>query len=630
MLDLKRVLAAAPRKPDGTPLEELLTPWGEALLQGEESPEPLHPHPQFARDSFVCLEGMWDYAIVDAPEAATARRDVPAPATWDGTIRVPFSPEAPLSGVGRQLQPRQLLWYRLRTACPAVGAGQRLILHFEAVDWACRCIVNGCEVGGHTGGYMPFSFDITEEAATGGAQLEVQLCVWDPSDSGVQLRGKQRLQRGGIWYTAQSGIWQTPWLEAVPNVHLRQARILPDPDGEMLQIIATANAPSEVPLQVRVFADGGLVAEGQATATEPFPALLQKEREFDQAISVAVPVSRPRLWSPDDPFLYQLELTLGTDRVRSYCAFRTVAVQAGADGLPRFFLNHQPLFIRGVLDQGYWPDGLMTAPSTEAMTHDITAMKDAGFNLLRKHIKVEQDRWYYLCDKLGMLVWQDMVSGGGPLSPWHSSYKPTLFRNSWTTKADTAPRDWRHLSADSADYRAEWLATCVLTVLYLENHPSVVIWGLFNEGWGQFDARAATEIVEFIDPTRPIDATSGWYDQGVGHFFSVHNYFRPQEVFRQPAPRRAFVVSEFGGISFPVPGHCALKTQYGYGTAHSPEEFAVALREALSQMDALEAEGLAGFVYTQLSDVEEETNGLLTYDRRVNKMDAGAPDAARS
>lgn len=272
----------------------------------------------------------------------------------------------------------------------------------------------------------------------------------------------------------------------------------------------------------------------------------------------------------------------------------------------------------------------MTAPSTEAMTHDITAMKDAGFNLLRKHIKVEQDRWYYLCDKLGMLVWQDMVSGGGPLSPWHSSYKPTLFRNSWTTKADTAPRDWRHLSADSADYRAEWLATCVLTVRYLENHPSVVIWGLFNEGWGQFDARAATEIVEFIDPTRPIDATSGWYDQGVGHFFSVHNYFRPQEVFRQPAPRRAFVVSEFGGISFPVPGHCALKTQYGYGTAHSPEEFAVALREALSQMDALEAEGLAGFVYTQLSDVEEETNGLLTYDRRVNKMDAGAPDAARS
>lgn len=461
MLDLKRVLAAAPRKPDGTPLEELLTPWGEALLQGEESPEPLHPHPQFARDSFVCLEGMWDYAIVDAPEAATARRDVPAPATWDGTIRVPFSPEAPLSGVGRQLQPRQLLWYRLRTACPAVGAGQRLILHFEAVDWACRCIVNGCEVGGHTGGYMPFSFDITEEAATGGAQLEVQLCVWDPSDSGVQLRGKQRLQRGGIWYTAQSGIWQTPWLEAVPNVHLRQARILPDPDGEMLQIIATANAPSEVPLQVRVFADGGLVAEGQATATEPFPALLQKEREFDQAISVAVPVSRPRLWSPDDPFLYQLELTLGTDRVRSYCAFRTVAVQAGADGLPRFFLNHQPLFIRGVLDQGYWPDGLMTAPSTEAMTHDITAMKDAGFNLLRKHIKVEQDRWYYLCDKLGMLVWQDMVSGGGPLSPWHSSYKPTLFRNSWTTKADTAPRDWRHLSADSADYRPNgWPPAC--------------------------------------------------------------------------------------------------------------------------------------------------------------------------
>ena len=630
MLDLKRVLAAAPRKPDGAPLKQLLTPWGEALLQGEEAPAPLHPHPQFARDSFITLEGLWDYAIVDIPEAEAAWRAAPAPTSWNGTIRVPFSPEAPLSGVGRQLQPQQLLWYRLRTNCLDVRPGQRLILHFEAVDWACRCIVNGREVGTHTGGYMPFSFDITEEAGTASGRLEMLLCVWDPSDAGVQLRGKQRLERGGIWYTAQSGIWQTPWLEVVPDVHLRQARILPDPDRETLHIAATASAPSEEPLKVRVLADGQLVAEGQAFATEPFPPLLQKEREFEQAFSITVPVPSPQLWSPENPYLYQLEFTLGPDCVRSYCAFRTVSVQPGPDGAPRFFLNHRPLFVRGALDQGYWPDGLMTAPSTAAMAHDITTMKAAGFNLLRKHIKVEQDRWYYLCDKLGMLVWQDMVSGGSSLSPWHSSYKPTLFRSSWTAKADSSPRDWRHLSAESSDYRAEWLATCVLTVRYLENHPSVVIWGLFNEGWGQFSAQAATEIVEFIDPTRPIDATSGWYDQGAGQFFSVHNYFRPQEVYAQPTPQRAFVVSEFGGISYPVPGHCALETQYGYGTAHSPEEFAAALQEALAQMEALEAEGLAGFVYTQLSDVEEETNGLLTYDRRVNKLEAGAPDAARS
>ncbi len=650
MLDLKRVMAAAPRKPDGAPLKQLFTPWGEALLNGEgegavdphngegktatsqgaSEPSiaadgaPLHPHPQFARDSFISLEGLWDYAIVPAANAAEAWRTAAAPIRWNGKIRVPFSQEAPLSGVSRQLLPNQLLWYHLNVAAPQMDEGQLLILHFEAVDYACRCLVNGREAGVHTGGYMPFSFDITSESVLASGRLEILLCVFDPSDTGVQLRGKQRLERGGIWYTAQSGIWQTPWLEVVPAVYLRQARILPSPTRQELAITVTTNAPSDQPLKVRLFADGQLVAETITAAEEQFPPLLRKEREHDHAFAATLPVPAPRLWDPDDPFLYQLEFSLGKDTVHSYCAFRTVEVRPDAEGTLRFFLNHRPLFIRGVLDQGYWSDGLLTAPSDEALSFDIQTMKAAGFNLLRKHIKVEPDRWYYLYDKLGMLVWQDMVSGGGPLSPWHSSYKPTLFSRSWAGRGDSAPRDWRHLSADSADYRAEWLASCVLMVRYLENHPSVAIWGLFNEGWGQFSAAAAVDIVRFIDPTRPIDATSGWYDQGAGDFFSIHNYFRPLDVLPDPAApdaQRAFVLSEFGGISWPVVGHCVLDTEYGYGSATTQQEFAQALGDVLAQAEALEEKGLAGFVYTQLSDVEEETNGLLTYDRRVNKLE---------
>ncbi|MCI8366755.1 MAG: glycoside hydrolase family 2 [Eggerthellaceae bacterium] len=632
MLDLKRVLAAAPKKPDGSPLRPLMTPWGEAILDakrtneteptGDNEPIALHPHPQFERDSFHSLNGFWDYAIVDCENPAAAWLTAAPPTTWDGEIRVPFSPEAPLSGVNRQLQPSQLLWYRRCVPAPQLEERQLLILHFEAVDYACRCIVNGREVGTHTGGYLPMSFDITSESVMGAGQLDILLCVRDPSDAGVQLRGKQRLERGGIWYTAQSGIWQTAWWEVVPETYMRQARILPRADEGLLEIHVTTNVPARETLHVTLRSEGSVVAQGSAVAEERFPDQLLKERESSLAFCVTLAVPDPHLWSPDDPFLYQLELQLGSDIVHSYCAFRTVSVQPDGEGVPRLFLNHQPLFVEGVLDQGYWPDGLLTAPSDEALIFDIETMKAAGFNLLRKHIKVEQDRWYYHCDRLGMLVWQDMVSGGDPLSAWHSSYKPTLLRASWNAKRDNNPKAWAHLSAASEEYRAEWLASCVLTVRYLENHPSVVVWGLFNEAWGQFNSDAAVQAVRLIDPTRPIDATSGWYDQGGGDFLSVHNYFRPLQVYRDFAkPPRAFVLSEFGGISFPVPGHCALDTEYGYGSAADPEAFRTELDQVIRQAEALEAAGCTGFVYTQLSDVEEETNGLLTYDRRINKLD---------
>lgn len=632
MLDIKRVLASAPRKPEDVALQPLFTVWGERLLAGEE-PAAEHPHPQFARAAFQPLDGWWDYAIVpraSREEAANAWRAAAMPSAFDGRIRVPFSPEAPLSGVGRQVRPSELLWYRRSFSAGAAaeagsGAGvaaradDRCILHFEAVDYACACYVNGTRVGEHVGGYLPFSFDVTEALRAG--ENELALCVFDPSDEGVQLRGKQKLERGGIWYTAQSGIWQTVWLERVPARRIASMEIDAQADAERLVLAVEVTSDVDeggcadaaaLPLAVRVL-DGG-VEVGRA---------LVDAAAGTHALTVDVP--RPHLWSPDDPHLYDLELTYGRDRVESYCAFRTVSMERDERGVPRLFLNHEPCFLRGVLDQGYWPDGLMTAPSDEALVFDIETCKGLGFNLLRKHIKVECDRWYYHCDRLGMLVWQDMVSGGSPLGAWHSSYKPTFFRSSWGGYADDTPRHYGHLSAGSAAFRDEWTDGCAGTVGYLRNHPSIIAWVLFNEGWGQFEARTAAELVRGLDPTRAIDAVSGWYDQRCGDFLSVHNYFRPLEVYDDAArPPRAFVISEFGGLSYYLPAHSSLATSYGYGSFSDLAAFREAVGETLARVDALEREGLAGFVYTQLSDVEEETNGLVTYDRRVSKLAEGS------
>ncbi|MCB6562319.1 glycoside hydrolase family 2 protein [Gordonibacter urolithinfaciens] len=520
---------------------------------------------------------------------------------------MPFSPEAPLSGVRRQVRPDELLWYRRALSCTKPAGGERVILHFDAVDWACACYVNGTRVGEHRGGYLPFCFDVTDALADG--ENEVALCVWDPSDAGTQLRGKQRLARGGIWYTAQSGIWQSVWLETVPEEHVVALVIDPRPDEGKLMLSAAVRG--EATLAVRLLDDDREVARGEARAE-------------NGRCELALDVPNPHLWSPDDPHLYDLELSFGRDRVKSYCAFRTVGVEPDAQGVPRFCLNHEPLFLRGVLDQGYWPDGLMTAPDDEALAHDVRAMREAGFNLLRKHIKVESDRFYWWCDKLGMLVWQDMVSGGAAPNPWHSSYKPTFFRSSWGRYADDDPRRFPGLAADDPAFRAEWAETCAGTVRHLRNHPCVVAWVLFNEAWGQFDACRAVEAVRALDPTRPIDAVSGWYDQRCGDFLSVHNYFRPLEVYPDAAqPPRAFVISEFGGLSHHVDGHSSLETSYGYGSSSDLASFRGAVRATLARADALEGEGLAGYVYTQLSDVEEETNGILTYDRRVNKLAEG-------
>ena len=631
MLDIRRVLASAPKKHTEETLNSLTTVWGEALDASNVLSE--HPRPRMQRDEYAMLNGVWEYGItpVDGEVDAETLAQQEIPSRWDGQIVVPFSPEAPLSGVGRTVRPHELLWYRRKIDPPKLVDDQRFILHFDAVDWMCACFVNGELVGTHTGGYLPFSFDVTnllgspetgEATADSADTAELVLCVWDPSDTGSQLRGKQRLSRGDIWYTAQSGIWQSVWYEVVSAVHLESLTLKGDMFGA-LEVRANVQVSGLSDVQTGAFKMELTLKDelGQDVLLATLPV--------DEAgeICAELQVDEPQLWSPESPYLYAVEATLWQDGavvdfVRSYCAFRTVEVKKDVAGVLRVHLNGAPYFVRGVLDQGYWPDGLLTAPSDDALVYDIEAMKSAGFNTLRKHIKIESERWYYHCDRLGMLVWQDCVSGGSAYSPWHTSQKPTLFSFTWNRFNDTTPEHYQALSAGNEGYRKEWTETCQEMVKLLDGHPSIGIWTLFNEGWGQFDARAATEVVRALDTTRPIDATSGWYDQGCGDFLSIHNYFRPLRAGWHGKQRgnRAAVISEFGGLAQMTSGHTSLDHSYGYGDFSTVKDWRAAVKKLLAEVESLQDEGLAGYVYTQVSDVEEEVNGLLTYDRKINKF----------
>lgn len=574
----------------------LLTRWGAALDPDAVLPE--YPRPQLVRDSHLNLNGRWEYAITREERAErdgeyTFARETPA--EYDGEIIVPFSPESPLSGVGRQLLPDETLWYRRTVSLPDGfrPEGHRVLLHFGAVDQTCRVLVNGAEAGRHAGGYLPFAFDITDLLRDGSGTLVVE--VRDRSDTGDRARGKQKLERGGIWYTAQSGIWQTVWIECVPDVHVERLTLVPHLDESCVEVTVHARAGEAASIAIR--ADGKVVASAGARPGE--------------ATRIPIPDVRP--WSPEDPFLYDVTVELGTDRVAGYVGMRSFSVGPDRDGVPRLLLNGRPYFHAGVLDQGYWPDGMYTAPSDEAMVHDIATMKRLGFTTLRKHIKVEPLRWYHHCDRLGILVWQDMVNGGGPYRPEvvtppaGSPVRLSDGRHAWFGRADAAGR---------ARFRAEARET----VEHLRNVVGIAVWVPFNEGWGQFDAADVAAEVKALDPTRTVDHASGWHDQGAGDLHSLHVYFRSFRVPRRRDPR-VLVLSEYGGYNLRVDGHAFNDEDFGYKRHDS----AARLGAAFARLHAREIvpaipQGLSATVYTQLSDVEDELNGLLTYDREICKL----------
>lgn len=475
------------------------------------------------------------------------------------------------------------------------GAGGRVLLHFGAVDQCCRVLVNGVEVGAHTGGYLPFAFDVTDVLSGGVDTLVV--AVRDDTDTGYGSRGKQKLDRGGIWYTPQSGIWQTVWAERVPEPWVERLTLTPHLADGCVEVTVHASAGRAL---VTVLAGETEVARAEAAAGE----------------AVRLPIPGVRAWSPEDPFLYDVTVRLGDDTVRGYVGMRSFGVGPDADGVPRLLLNGRPYFHAGVLDQGYWPEGLYTPPSDAAMVHDITTMKRLGFTMLRKHIKIEPLRWYHHCDRLGILVWQDMVNGGGP-------YRPVVVTAPVLTPLRLDDRRHRWFGRADAAGRAEFEAELRATVELLRNVVSLAVWVPFNEGWGQFDAARIAGELRALDPTRTIDHASGWHDQGAGDLKSLHVYFRR---FRPPSPDgRVLALTEYGGYSLRVVGHDQGEKEFGYkrfGTAGELTEAFVRLHER--EIIPAVPLGLAATVYTQLSDVEDELNGLLTYDRQVLKLPAEA------
>ena len=566
-----------------------------------------YPRPAMRRDSCEILNGPWQYAITQTAEY---------PAAWQGSILVPYSPEAPASGVGRTLQPGQWLHYH-RLFAPPAGEGGRVLLHFGAVDYACAVQVNGHLAGGHRGGYWPFTLDITD-LLNGTGRNSLWVAVQDPTGHGTQARGKQTLKPGGMFYPAQSGIWQTVWLERVPDNYIQTLTVTPDYDARTVTVrVHTAKPGGAVNLWAMVRAGGVTIAEDWGS----------DEADQDGEVTLNIPEEHFFPWSPDTPFLY--DLTVGTnqgeeaefDTVHSYFALRKWSCAPDAHGVLRFCLNDKPILLNGLLDQGYWPEGLYTPPSDAAVERELSEVKALGFNLLRKHAKIEPQRWYYHCDRLGLIVWQDIVNGGSAYNLWSVTYLTNVLQPLLRRFPDgKACR--RLLSRAKPAGREEYAHELADTVQALRCHPCIACWVPFNEGWGQFDAGKAVQALRTLDGTRLVDEASGWFDQGGGDVHSLHNYFYPLRIRPQ---KRTVALSEYGGIAWPMPGHEPPHKTYGYGTAKDRQELTarykkLQLKTVLPQLE----KGLSALVYTQLTDVEDEVNGLFTYDRAAVKPDANA------
>ena len=566
-----------------------------------------YPRPAMRRDSCEILNGPWQYAITQTAEY---------PAAWQGSILVPYSPEAPASGVGRTLQPGQWLHYH-RLFAPPAGEGGRVLLHFGAVDYACAVQVNGHLAGGHRGGYWPFTLDITG-LLNGTGRNSLWVAVQDPTGHGTQARGKQTLKPGGMFYPAQSGIWQTVWLERVPDNYIQTLTVTPDYDARTVTVrVHTAKPGGAVNLWAMVRAGGVTIAEDWGS----------DEADQDGEVTLNIPEEHFFPWSPDTPFLY--DLTVGTnqgeeaglDTVHSYFALRKWSCAPDAHGVLRFCLNDKPILLNGLLDQGYWPEGLYTPPSDAAVERELSEVKALGFNLLRKHAKIEPQRWYYHCDRLGLIVWQDMVNGGSAYNLWFVTYLTNVLQPLLRRFPD-GKAAYSLLSRAKPAGREEYAHELADTVQALRCHPCIACWVPFNEGWGQFDAGKAVQALRTLDGTRLVDEASGWFDQGGGDVHSLHNYFYPLRIRPQ---KRTVALSEYGGIAWPMPGHEPPRKTYGYGTAKDRQELTarykkLQLKTVLPQLE----KGLSALVYTQLTDVEDEVNGLFTYDRAAVKPDANA------
>lgn len=599
----------------------LMTEWGAKVTPDNAWRE--YPRPQFVRERWQNLNGLWDYAIT--------AKNAPAPAAFDGRILVPYAVEAALSGVGKSLRPDQRLWYRRSFTIPVEWKSERILLNFGAVDYECVLWVNGGMVGAHKGGFDSFTFDITDFLRDG--TNEVLLGVTDPTDTAEQPRGKQQLQPQGIWYTPVSGIWQTVWLEPVPAaLHLAELRLTPDVDAGGLRIVPLTNeAIGDDTYAVRVTAS----AAGQAVAT----TIVRINREG------FLRISNPRLWSPADPFLYDLKAELirvknpwppqpqaqagrqapprrrfgaaerelytraevdgvPIETIASYFGMRKISIGPGpVAGQPAILLNGQPLFQHGPLDQGWWPDGLHTPPSDEAMKWEIEWLRQAGLNMLRKHIKVEPARYYYHCDRLGLLVWQDMPSG----------FNKAL-RNSPNDEGEPF-----RLSTSREQHELELRRM----LGRLHNFPSIVMWVVFNEGWGQYESKAMAQWVKAIDGSRLVNGDSGWLDMNVGDVYDLHSY-DPTPKQPQSSRDRAIVLGEYGGVGWPIANHLwnPNMRNWGYQTYQNREDYLKALRHKIEALVPMKQKlGLSAAVYTQTTDVEGEVNGLMTYDRKFVKVD---------
>ena len=598
-------------------MKQLYTRWGKNLDRDHVLEE--YPRPLLMREDYQILNGWWDYAFTI---------DYKQPQQYEGRILVPFSPETALSGVGRQLKPDEYLWYRRNFDLPGWDRekGQnRILLHFGAVDQSCEVRINGHKVKRHTGGYLPFEVDISRYAQESANELIV--AVKDLSDTSYHSKGKQKLNAGGMFYTAQSGIWQTVWLEKVPETYIKEIKKVPDIEKKIIRIKVSSSYSTDkknvdklsrnLPIEIKIRKPGlypdPVVKPSQISTEDMLETAVQ-------AVSdkwIEIPIESISLWNCETPYLYYFEVKLGDDRAISYFAMRKFSLETKVhEEFPRICLNGEVQFQNGVLDQGYWPESLYTPPSDAAMIFDIQEMKKTGFNMVRKHLKIEPQRWYYHCDRLGIVVWQDMVNGGSYYKHWFVTYGATLLSWLRIPMRDVYPR---LLSREAKAGRLEFIREMKETIRLLGNHPSIAAWVIFNEGWGQFQTEDMTRIVRRLDPNRLIDQASGWFDQGGGDFSSLHNYFF--KLFIRPERERASVLSEFGGYSYREPGHCAKEKLYGYGICKNKKDLEKRFLERWSGVRNLIPQGLSASIYTQWTDVEEEVNGVFTYDREVRKIE---------